>query len=1014
MNNSAVPSTRQDVFKLIIIALAYFAAHQVAFLYPDAGKVLAAIWPAGGIGLASLLLSPRRQWPAILAVLFVAGNTANLLDGRPLFNSLGFMTANCLESLACAWLIIRWCGESITFFHIKEVVALFCAAALVNAATACIGATTAAIAQEASFWEFWFTWWVADGLGILIIGSFIITWNIFWKTPIRLHWNQMLEWGLFLALWIGASWLCFQPQIEGKFLSLQPYMLVILLAFAAIRLGPRGVTLALTLVSILAATSRGVSQGPFLLGGSNPTDRLLETQIYLAVIASPGLLLAASFAETQAAEKSSREDQARIRTLGDNLHNGMVYQVMRDIDGKMHFVYISAGIEKLMGITAEKVLQDPMALYGLIYEEDQSLVYAAEAESIKNRIPFTVEVRMRKVDGQIRWMHLTSTPRLLSDGRLIWDGIQTDINERKQAEEQITHLLERFNLAAHAAHLGVWDWDIVHDKLDWDERMYELYGINREPFQGAYDAWLSDLHPEDRASSDEISQEALRGEREYDTEFRVIWPNGSVHWLKSYGQVIRDADGKPLRMIGVNFDITGQKDNEIKIRQQANRLKILSDASQVFATMSQDYQGVLDQIVRCISTVLADMGQIRLLSDNGLLLELAAEYSQDPRCSEALRVMGYSAMESIDDPGMATHVLSTGKPAFVPVITVDQVRASLPPEYFKIYAPFLPHSYILVPLRIQGSIIGVLSLTRYKEEQPAFTEDDLSLAQDLAERAALAISNARLVKEADESRKVLLNVVEDQKLAEGKLSRLNAELEQRVHERTAELESANKELEAFSYSVSHDLRAPLRGIDGWSAVLLDEYSHQLDEKGRQSLGRVRSETQRMGQLIDDLLRLSRVTRVEMKRGLVNLSEIARMVAARLQESDVQRPVDFIIQPGLTDVGDPNLLEIVLTNLLSNAYKFTTRQPQARIEFGRELIEGNEAYFIRDNGAGFDMTYAKNLFGAFQRMHKQSDFPGTGIGLATVQRIIHRHGGRVWAEAKKNQGATFYFTLQETA
>lgn len=252
------------------------------------------------------------------------------------------------------------------------------------------------------------------------------------------------------------------------------------------------------------------------------------------------------------------------------------------------------------------------------------------------------------------------------------------------------------------------------------------------------------------------------------------------------------------------------------------------------------------------------------------------------------------------------------------------------------------------------------------------------------------------------------------KLAEEEIRKLNTELEQRVRERTAQLETTNKELEAFSYSVSHDLRAPLRGIDGWSQALLEDYQDKLDEQGRLYIDRVRSETQRMGHLIDDMLKLSRLTRAEMVKERVDLSTLAQTVVERLKQDTPQREVDFNIQAGMTAEGDLHLLEAVLVNLLGNAFKFTGKRADARIEFGQTSRQGQRVFFVRDNGAGFDMTYAQKLFGAFQRMHKVSEFPGTGVGLATVQRIIHRHGGHVWAEAETGCGATFYFTLEETA
>ncbi len=248
------------------------------------------------------------------------------------------------------------------------------------------------------------------------------------------------------------------------------------------------------------------------------------------------------------------------------------------------------------------------------------------------------------------------------------------------------------------------------------------------------------------------------------------------------------------------------------------------------------------------------------------------------------------------------------------------------------------------------------------------------------------------------------------KRSHDEIMRLNSELEERVRSRTLELESANKDLEAFAYSVSHDLRAPLRGIDGWCLALVEDYGPSLDAQAHKYLGRVRSEAQRMGTLIDELLGLSRLNRSHMKAEPVELTELAQRIAARLSESNSLRHLAFSIQPGLSAVGDRALLDIALTNLLDNAVKFTSRRNDASIEFGQNEVEGKLVFYVRDNGAGFDMAHASKLFGVFQRLHRQADFPGTGIGLATVQRIVKRHGGKIWAEAAPQTGATFYFTI----
>jgi len=289
---------------------------------------------------------------------------------------------------------------------------------------------------------------------------------------------------------------------------------------------------------------------------------------------------------------------------------------------------------------------------------------------------------------------------------------------------------------------------------------------------------------------------------------------------------------------------------------------------------------------------------------------------------------------------------------------------------------------------VRGYAVGAVDYL-IKPVVPEFVRSKVAVFVELAKKSELLRRQTQLLAESEQ--------------AALELAETRAEL-------VRDLEHKNRELESFSYAVSHDLRAPLRRIDSFSRAILESQSDKLDESGRRYLDRVREASQQMSQLIDDVLHLSRVTRADLREQDVDLSTLAGLILARLQESEPARKVEVKIRPGVIVTGDGQLLRIALENLFENAWKFTSKQAESRIEFGVTQASGEPTYFIRDNGAGFNMTYVDRLFGPFQRLHAQGDFPGSGIGLATVQRIIHRHGGRVWAEGLVGQGATFQFTL----
>lgn len=330
----------------------------------------------------------------------------------------------------------------------------------------------------------------------------------------------------------------------------------------------------------------------------------------------------------------------------------------------------------------------------------------------------------------------------------------------------------------------------------------------------------------------------------------------------------------------------------------------------------------------------------------------------------------------------------------------DIHNAGLSDCHIKVLSQFQVRANLAVPLLQKKKLWGLLCIHQCHGPRE-WQETEIEFVGQIADHLGIALQHGELLAE-------LQTEVMEREQAQQAVQGLNQELRKTI----IESEVVNQELEAFSYSVSHDLRAPLRSIDGFSQALLEDCQDQLDLSGQDYLRRIRLATQRMGQLIDDLLQLSRLTRSEMHIESVELSVLASRICTELQQSQPERQVEFSIQTGMVAKGDAPLLQVLLENLLNNAWKFTSKEIQAQIEFG-EMSPKSEipVYFVRDNGAGFDMTYANKLFAPFQRLHGMNEFPGNGIGLATVQRIVRRHGGRVWAEGTVGKGAIFYFTFK---
>jgi len=544
-------------------------------------------------------------------------------------------------------------------------------------------------------------------------------------------------------------------------------------------------------------------------------------------------------------------------------------------------------------------------------------------------------------------------------------------------------------------------------------------------------------------------------------------------------------------------------------------MRVLSSAIAAVAEATMDSQRLLDTLVRSAAEVIHDTCVVLLKTPDGA--QAAAIYDPDPVLLEELRRL-YE--QPLGTSAVYTNRAMSGEAGLYPAIDLENARGQLSPTMFELFARIGLTGSLIVPMRVQGEVYGVLTVLRHRPYHRPLDEMDLGFAQDLANHAAIAIANARRVdalRENEELRRAkeelgrvngfldaiienipdMVFVKEASRLAFTRFNRAGEELigvsresmigktdydffppeeamhfqgmdhatlrnkvlvdipEEPIHtasgkrwlhtkkvpilddagipryllgisqditdakqyqqallEAKERAEAANRELEAFSYSVAHDLRAPLRAIDGFSQALYEDYGDRLDAEGHRMLQRVREQAQHMARLIDDLLALSRVTRHELAPEDVDLGELARNAVAQLQRLDADRSVDIDVSASLSTRADARMLAIVFDNLLGNAWKFTSKTVAARIEVGQLHKNGERVFFVRDNGAGFDPQYTHKLFGVFQRLHTETEFPGTGIGLATVARIILRHRGRVWATGDPGKGATFFFTLGE--
>jgi PAS domain S-box-containing protein len=709
-----------------------------------------------------------------------------------------------------------------------------------------------------------------------------------------------------------------------------------------------------------------LDRGRHLAESSNDRPRMIGALIDLTAIRQQEIAL--------------RRSEERYRIIA-----GQVGAVIIERETATGRVRAFGPVEQIFGYTKEQLESRPLNRGDtMIHPDDRAHYFAAVDAAERTLSSYYVEHRRRHRGGH--YIYIASRGVVLPgpDGKAEREVIAiTDISERKQAETRLSESEERFRLAAEQARQIVYEF---------------IFGENMQiaelRFAGAIDrvlgytpAELRELqgrdrfaliHPEDVALVRNAGTNTADGGQHYTVEHRILHHDGYYVHVENRGAVKRDAHGAIVGIVGMLLDITPRRAAEADRQQYTAQLQALSNIAHRVASLLS-----LHELFKYLSTSMRE-----LLGANA-----AAAMLIDPLLAPE-QVVAVSYADSYGPQRGIPAVLGTPE-------LIAQVRTTNAPQRYTakqmaddpVLAGLTMNDDLRHPLRgwlgapliaRDGVNLGTLEISDKTEGD--FTEGDLQVLNQLAGIASVAIENIRLY----------------------------ATLEERVTARTRELEISNRELEAFSYSVSHDLRAPLRAIAGFSSILESEYGAELDTTARRYLQRITAGVERMANLIDDLLSLARVSRAELKRETVDVTALCKAIVKRQAERYSQRTFHITVDPKMKAIADPRLVEVAFENLIENALKFTSTRAQAEIRVGHRRVDGRPVFFVSDNGVGFDPKYAANLFGVFQRLHSANDFPGTGVGLATVQRIVQRHQGRIWAEAEIDRGATFYCTFSNEA
>ncbi|MEQ8579596.1 MAG: PAS domain-containing protein [Balneola sp.] len=568
------------------------------------------------------------------------------------------------------------------------------------------------------------------------------------------------------------------------------------------------------------------------------------------------------------------------------------------------------------------------------YREDfRPVIQNAINNAIENRSSWDEECILLTKTGKEIWVRAIGHP-VFEDGQLTGlRGLFMDIDETKRKTLELDETYEKLQLSVEAGQIAIWIWDMKTNELDWNDQAYDVFGVTKD-FEPTFEKFSSMIHPDDLNYVVESSQKSIETGDKFDIQFRFNKGNGDEIILSGRGDIVRDEEGNPIQMIGINMDITDRNEMVENLKRQESQLRsFVEQAPAAVAMFDKDMKYIT------VSNKWYEHNRIEGQSIIG-----KSHYDVLPQVKKRKDWL------KIHKRVLAGEELSKGKDQFTRI------------DNSEVWISWTAIPWHNADGEIGGMILYVSDITKEVE----YTEE---LENEIEART------------------------------------------QQIRKQAENLEQVNKELESFSYSISHDLRAPLRSINGFSDILMEDYAEQLDEEGKRLMGIVKESAVTMGQLIDDILEFSRLGKKKIQKSEIDMTKLFESVCEVETGSYSDKQIDLKIDDLPNARGDVALIKQVVVNLVSNAFKYSSKEDKIVINIGLDQSEENEvAYFIKDNGTGFKMEYHDKLFGVFNRLHSKNEFEGTGVGLAIVKRIINKHGGKIWAESEEGKGSIFFFSL----